>query len=316
MRTANKKLRAAGLLCILCVTLLVLQGCEAKDTSSGALVEAVNLMEVLAYGEAIAVTDAVIAENGPEMREAYRLKGIALVKSGQYEEADEAFLQALALSDGTVTDMDFDISMYRALAFRKRGLYRQAGEIYDNILALRANDAAALYAKGCNLLGEDRISDAYRCFDEARKNAGGSEELQELYVLIYRALSEAGYREAGLNQLEAALKDPQLSQADQGRFLYYLGRTDTEEGLSPVEQYNRTGMAHMARGEYEQATEVFETGLSLQEEDMQQALQRNRIAAYEYAGNFGMAAQLAEAYLTRYPEDTLAARELVFLRTR
>ena len=287
----------ARLICILGMTLLLLQGCAAGGTAEGAVAEAGRKMEALAYEEAIAIADGVIANGDAGMREAYRIKGIALVKTGYYEEAEDAFVQALSLSDGILTDMDFDISMYRALAFRKRGLYEQADAVYDNILAIRADDAAALYAKGCNLLTLERISDAYRCFDEAGKAAGDAEDLQELYVLIYRSLAEAGYREAGLNQLDAAPYDPQTT-------------------LTPVEQYNRTGLEHMARGEYEQATEAFEAGLALQEEDLQQALQRNRIAAYEYAGNFGKAAELMEAYAARFPEDKMAARELVFLRTR
>ena len=135
-------------------------------------------------------------------------------------------------------------------------------------------------------------------------------------MLIYRALDSAGYREAALNQLEAALKDPQLSSGGRDRLLFYLGRTDKDEGLSPVEQYNRTGLAYMAQGEYGLAAEAFEAGLYLQEEDMQQALMRNRIAAYEYAGNFGTAAKEMEVYAARFPEDIKAARELEFLRTR
>lgn len=286
------------------------------DASGGLIEAAEQEMEALRYEEAILLADEAAEQGGGRVREAYRLKGIALLKTGRYEEAEEAFVQALSRSDGILTDMDFDISMYRALALRKRGYRTDADAIYDNILAIRVDDARALYAKGCNLLDEDRISDAYRCFEKAREAAAGSAELQELYVLIYRALDTAGYKEAGLNQLEAALKDPQLSQSDQGRLLYYLGRTEQEEGLSEVEQQNRAGLSYMEQGAYAQALEAFEEGLSLQEEDMQQALQRNRIAAYEYAGDFGTAAALIEEYAARFPGDNEATREMVFLRTR
>ena len=314
MRKARHPARTI-LFCAVCVTCVALHGCAERDRSKSETARAEAEMEALRYEEAIRLADAA-AKNGREARRAYRLKGIALLKTGRYEEADEAFARALSLSDGVLTDLDFDISMYRAYGFRKRGLYAEADAVYDNILALRPDDARALFAKGCNLLATDQVSDAYRCFDGARKAAGGSGELSELYVQIYRALDSAGYREAGFNQLEAALGDPQLSQEDRDRLLYYLGRTETETGLSPVEEYNRTGLDHMERGEYELATEAFEAGLSLQEEDLQQALLRNRIAAYEYAGNFGTAAALMEEYAARFPEDKMAARELVFLRTR
>lgn len=299
-----------------CMMLLALHGCSANDTSVDKVATAEQCIRDLNYEEAIRLAESVTTSGGSRAREAYRLKGIALFKTGHYEEADEAFRNALALSDGVLSEMDFDISMYRALTLRRQGLFTEAGEVYDNILALRANDARALYAKGCCLLEEDRVSDAYRCFDEAGKAAGDADELQELYVQIYRALDSAGYREAALNQLETALKDDQLSGPERSRLLYYLGRTESEEGLDPVEQHNRTGLRLMAQGEYARAIEEFEAGLSLQEEDMQQALMRNRIAAYEYAGNFGDAAQLMEEYAARYPEDLKAERELVFLRTR
>lgn len=310
-KTIRAMRRAA---CFLCVMALALQGCAAKDTSVDVLATAEELIRECDYGEAARLADT--ATDGKRAREAYRLKGIALLKAGHLKEADEAFAKALSLSDGILTDMDFDISMYRALSLRQQELYAEANAVYDNILAIRPDDARALYAKGCSLLEENKISDAYLCFDEAGKCAGGSEELQELYVLIYHALDGAGYKEAALNQLEAALKDPGLSEPDRNRLLFYLGRTEEEEGLSPVERYNRTGLSHMARGEYEQAIEAFEAGLYLQEEDMQQILMRNRIAAYEYAGNFAMAAEEMETYVARYPEDSEAAREWIFLRTR
>lgn len=309
-------MRMITVLLLTCAALPVLSGCASRDTSADTVLGAEYLIRQLDYEEAIRLTDTVITGGGDRAREAYRLKGIALFKTGRYEEANEAFIQALSLTDGVLSDMDIDISLYRALALRRQGLYAEACTVYDNILALHANDARTLYAKGCCLLEEDKLSDAYRCFDEAGKAAGGSEELNELYVLIYRALDSAGYKEAALNQLEAGLQDTGLSGTDRSRLLYYLGRTEDEEGLDIVEQKNLEGLRLMAGGEYEQAAQVFEEGLSLQEEDMQQALMRNRIAAYEYAGNFGTAAQLMEEYSSRYPEDLKAERELVFLRTR
>jgi hypothetical protein len=47
-----------------------------------------------------------------------------------------------------------------------------------------------------------------------------------------------------------------------------------------------------------------------------QALMRNEITAYEYAGNFDQAKTLMASYEKLYPQDAEAAREEIFLSTR
>ena len=49
---------------------------------------------------------------------------------------------------------------------------------------------------------------------------------------------------------------------------------------------------------------------------MAQSLSYNEIVAYEYLGQFRKAAVLMENYLQKYPTDSEAIRENIFLSTR
>ena len=80
--------------------------------------------------------------------------------------------------------------------------------------------------------------------------------------------------------------------------------------------YNRLGICEMKMGSYEAAIADFETGLALKDVSVNQALLRNEMTAYEYAGNFEQAKTLMETYSKTYPEDQQAAREKIFLSTR
>ena len=358
----EKQIRNA-LCALLGLALLGLAGCSA-DTPVDELFTAETEMTALNYESAIAHAElAAQSSDREEARRAYRLKGIALMKCARYDEAEEAFLEALALSDGILSDTDIDISLYRALALRGKGELQAADTVYGQILALKPRNTAALYARGCNALAMGDLSAAAAAFDKAEANTASGGERFELQVRIYEAFAEAGYAEAGAYRLSQARSTygNGMDAYDKGRIAFYLGNpaeaqshleeafrtargeervecalllgqiaeaqgdagyaatvyeSALEEGAHAAELYNRRGLLRMAQGDYAGAVDDFESGLRLNDNTVTQALLRNRITAYEYAGNFAQAALLMESYIQYYPDDPEAAREAVFLRTR
>ncbi|MBP5282572.1 MAG: tetratricopeptide repeat protein [Lachnospiraceae bacterium] len=83
-----------------------------------------------------------------------------------------------------------------------------------------------------------------------------------------------------------------------------------------AEMYNQLGVCEMKRGNYETALNAFQSGLKLEDKEMQQSLAFNEIVAYEFLGNFLKANELMRNYLKLYPGDEEALREQIFLSTR
>jgi len=56
--------------------------------------------------------------------------------------------------------------------------------------------------------------------------------------------------------------------------------------------------------------------MQIEDNGMMQTLAFNEIVAYEYLGEFKQASVLMENYVRTYPDDSEAAREYEFLKTR
>ena len=131
--------------------LVFLAACGAKDTTLSYVLSAENAITNLQYDSAVAYAEKAVA-SGEKTREALRLKGIACLKNAHYEDAADAFREALAMSDGIVTDMDYDMNLYLASACKGMGDFGGAVSAYDHILALKPSDVATLYARGASRL--------------------------------------------------------------------------------------------------------------------------------------------------------------------
>ena len=339
--------------------IVTLAACGAKDRTVSYVTNAENAIASLQYDNAVAFAEQALAE-GEQPREALRLKGIACLKNARYEDAVQAFREALAMSDGIVTDMDYDINLYLASACMGMGDFDGAVAAYDHILALKPSDVASLYARGAALLQDGKLSEATKDFDRACDIAPRDFALR---VEIYRAYAQAGYEDAGKAVMSEAFHtyEAAMSHYEKGMFAFYMGNNAEaqsylekamtsvrgsekaqvalllgqtgekqgdlgyaisvysaalEEGVQLGALYNRRGMCYMAQAEYKNAVSDFEQGIALGETATHQALLRNEIAAYEYAGDFKKASELMEEYAALYPDDAEAAREAVFLRTR
>ena len=151
-----------------------------------------------------------------------RGKGLALMGENKYEEAIEAFKEAL-LADGSIPgDVDYDINFYMGVCFYKLGRYEESKERFDAILALKDKSVDAYVERGTVELALNQKDAALADFDKAveldSKDYG-------LFIDIYCILRELGYESDGAKYLENAVGsgDKKMPDYDKGRLYYYLG---------------------------------------------------------------------------------------------
>ncbi|MBQ4417788.1 MAG: tetratricopeptide repeat protein, partial [Butyrivibrio sp.] len=152
-------------ICLYMAAVLVLPvACGEKDRAQSYVTSAENAIATLQYDSAVSYAEQAVRA-GEQPREALRLKGIACLKNARYEDAVSAFREALAMSDGIVTDMDYDMNLYLASACMGLGDFDGAVAAYDHILALKPTDVAGLYARGAALLQDGKLAEATKDFD-------------------------------------------------------------------------------------------------------------------------------------------------------
>ena len=62
--------------------------------------------------------------------------------------------------------------------------------------------------------------------------------------------------------------------------------------------------------------QIIEKGLKFAKEEQQQELLFNQAVCHEYMGKYQEAYQLFQTYLSKYPNDAAAKKELEFLSSR
>ena len=144
------------------------------------------------------------------------------------------------------------------------------------------------------------------------------------------SLKEGEYKEAITYFEQAVAKDKNVSEAYLGMGIACFETGDYEKALSYFDEaigqgvektdtlYRLMGTSHMKLSQYEEAAESYSEGLAFEniEEDSLREMSRNRIVAYEKAGDWEQAKNCMDEYLTQYPEDEEAKREAEFLKTR
>ena len=338
----------------LAVSALLLGGCDlggGKDNIN----QGMDAIEQQDYSTAVACFDNALKE-GEDKRLTYRGMGIAYMGQGRYEEAIQAFEEALKASNGLVKKVDYDINFYLAMAEYKCGELDKALETYNAILDLNEHSADAHYLRGrVELLKNDKGS-AISDFDRAVELKPGD---LDLYICIYQALDAAGMKTEGEDYINRALsRNSKMTAFQSGMFSYYLGKYDEarnyfeeartggdteelvlylgksyealgdvsyatglysdylEEHQDSAAIYNELGLISLKQKEYQKALNSFENGIALNDPSYDQSLRFNDAVAYEYLLDFKKAGVLMKEYLEKYPGDEEAQREYIFLSTR
>jgi tetratricopeptide (TPR) repeat protein len=310
----------------------------------------------LLVAAALALSLGACGTKNDQEQEAYRQYGITCMESGNYEEAIQAFQNALDQSLGKVGETELDICFYKAQAQLLGGDSDAAMETYNAVIQYNG-DARAYYLRGNLYFSQGEKELALADYEQALKEDASD---YELYLGIYQSMSNYDMAEDAQKYLNQAMQIKGNSAADQlykGRICYLLGDyASAEDYLTKAKEKNEPlaayylgqnyeaqgeqekadacikeyidsgeatsyelydlGAAELADADYESALSYFQAALALEQVPNKQNLMKSAVAAYEYSGDFDAAKEMLDEYLALYPSDEEAQRESTFLETR
>ena len=248
---------------------LILSGCSSMAGHNNVDQALINI-ENFEYEEA--EQNLSEAENANEdVRLLCRARGILYRTLGNYEDAANEFLKSLAATDGIPGDMDFDTNFYLADVYIKLGRYSDAISVYDAILDIRKRDRNAYYMRGIARLKNQDHDGADSDFNKAMEL---SPKDTDLWIMIYKALSESGYEEEGLSILQECLENgnSNMTNYEKGQISYYLGNNADAQSYLELARNERDtqkapvvlllGQTGERQGDYNYAVSVYKTFLS------------------------------------------------------
>lgn len=264
-----KKMRKKSVVLMLAMSIAIC-GCGSEGTVT-AVEEGMQYIEALDYQAALTSFETA-RTNGESERLITRGMGIACMGLTDYEGAIGNLLACLALSNGIVEEMDYDVNYYLAAAYQKTGRYAEAESVYDAILAMRPKDTDAYYLRGNARLSQENYQTAKEDFDKVVELEPAN---YSRLIQIYEVLAADGYKELGMAYLETALSErtDKMSAFDKGCINYYLGNFEQAQVLleqakdnGGADAYLYLGMAYEATGDYNYAiTNVYTSYLNRNE---------------------------------------------------
>lgn len=332
--------------------LFSLTACGVKNDNIQSAMDLINEHE---YEQALSVLSQA-QEAGENLRLIDRGRGIAYLGLAKYEDAISAFTNSLQLSNGIVENIDYDINYYMAVCYQKIGDFDAAKCRYDAIIDLDSKAVDAYFFRGLCLLelnifqdakadfdkvyqmdkkNYDRIIEIYQVFAEHGYVNNGEEYLRDIISNDSDKMSKYDlgrilYFLGDYNQAAVALEQAR-EKLNPDSYLY-LGLAYEATGdcnyaasvynsylakdSSNAKLYNQLGICEMKRGNYQLALEAFQSGIKLDNDSVERDLLFNEIVAYEYLGDFETARHKMNNYIKVYPDDKVALREQVFLKTR
>lgn len=336
------------------VAVMFCSGCGANSKTENIDI-GMEQVEALEYDSALESFQLAEA-TGENERLLYRGQGLAYLGKTMYAEAAEAFEKSLACSDGRIVNIDYDINYYLATAYYKMGQLDKAIQVYDAIVALKEKEEDAYYLRGVVYIEKGNLEKARADFDKTMElspenydrlieiycvlESGGYKEVGQQYL---QTAMDAGTKnmtnyEKGricyyLGDYDNARTYLEKARDDSGyEAVLFLGKTyetlgDNNYAISVYNTYlesgdenpqvlNQLGLCRMKAEDYEGALMAFQAAMNIEDNGMMQTLKMNEIIAYERLGEYKQASVLLESYLKTYPDDEVAQREYIFLKTR
>lgn len=217
--------------------------------------------------------------------QAYYLRGIVRLYSGEFTLAASDFNDAIALEPKNV---DMIIHIYNAL---DENGYHDAGIDYLQKAIDNADKSMTPLNRGKIYYYIGDYQTAAGSLEEARNLDNNNSEASLYLGKAYEAVGEYNYAS---NVYES-----------------YLARNPKDAAL-----YNQLALCRMKLGNYEAALESIQNGMQAGDSRYMKSLSYNEIVVYEYLGEFQKAEALMRNYLENYPSDEKAQREQIFLETR
>lgn len=307
------------------------------------------------YSIAIENYNKAIMED-EELQKSYRGAGIAYMKMANYEKAEEMFFRALKASDGTLDDMELDLSYYLGEIQICLGKYEEAVKTYTNVLEVYEDETEAYFYRGSAYL---RRADHKKAESDFKKAA----ESNDAFILygIYEAYEAMSMGDAeGYSYLEKITK----LKGNSGEELYVKGKAyykmgDEEKAIELLKKSEKEkepqatfylGYINEQKGEYATAVKYYDSykekanltfgeysiisDCMIKAGDYSAALELNQnmretagkselqdllfdeIVMYEKIGDYSTAREKAESYVSEYPDDAQGQKEYQFLLTR
>lgn len=285
-----------------------------------------------------------------------RIKGITLMENGKYEDALEAFQEALDLSLGEINEEELDICFYKAEAQYRMGDVEGAMATYTAIIDYNEN-AEAYFLRGNLYYSLDEEEKALKDYAAAIEK---DKKDYELYIGVYEALTAHGKDKEAQEYLNQALEiggNSAYDKMQKGRINFLLGEQETaisllegavkgkeiegyyylaeiysllgdeENAQANLNTYMESGKAdsyslfniandQLGKGNYDMAIKCLNTALSLESVPNKQIIMKTLVIAYENNLDFAAAKDLMTKYVENYPDDEEALREFTFLETR
>lgn len=287
---------------------------------------------------------------------AFRQEGITHLENGDYEEAVEAFQNALDLSLGQVGDTEMDICFYKAEALYRLADVQGTIDTYSAIIDYNQN-AKAYFLRGNLYYSQNNEESALNDYAAAIEN---EKKDYDLYIGVYEALTAHGKAKEAQGYLNQALEisgNKAYDKMQKGRINFLLGEQQTaisllqeavdgkewkayyylaeiysllgdadnsEKNMSAyiesgaADAYNLFDIANdqLERGNYKMAIDCLNLALGLEQVPNRQILMKTLVIAYEQNLDFENAKKVMTEYMQNYPEDEEAKREFTFLETR
>ncbi len=240
------------------------------------------------YNKSKEVYDAILGLHSKDSN-AYYLRGVAELASGNHDSAYSDFTKAISLN---AKDYAMIIMIYKALSqhgYDDEGLalLQKAMDNGSNFMTNYEKGQMSFYLKN--------YADAQEFLDTARNER--DQEKEPVVLLLGQTWEILGEYTRAMSVYKSYISDNPDSAA----------------------VYNQLGMCQIRHEDYDGAITSFEAGLALDDDgnpELKQALMLNRITAYEYKGEFATADSYMAEYRREYPDDTAAEREEIFLSTR
>ena len=279
-------------------------------------------MGMARYEEAVAAFDEALNYTDEKMPETVQdillYKATAQYRMKDYEATAETCDEMLKNETKTA-----DACFLRGASYLCMGYQDRAREDFDQAVDLDPQD----YTLYLNI---------YECYEGQKLSAVGDEYLQTALNIPpknaedYYCIGQIYYYLEQYDQAQNALITPVEEKYLPALHLMgriYLAREDyvhakamyeaiQQESGESGEIYNGLALCCLAAGEYDQAIQYIEQGLSLGEEAGKQELLFNEIVAYEKKLDFTTARVKAENYVALYPTDEAGQKEYAFLKTR
>lgn len=322
MRIFEKKVKRIIYICIMVMTVILCTGCTDRE----------------------------------EKQLEYRQQGISFLENGDYEEAIEAFQNALDLSLGEVGETEMDICFYKAETLYRMGDEQGAMDTYSAIIAYNEN-AKAYFLRGNLYYSQNDEENALKDYAAALEKESKD---YDLYIGVYEALTAHGKEKEAQEYLNQALEisgNKAYDKMQKGRINFLLGEQETaiallEEAIKGKEMtayyylaemyslmgesekseetmaayiesgkadsYNLFNIANdqIEKGNYNMAIECINLALNLEKVPNKQILMKTLVIAHEQNGDFETAKEIMTKYMESYPDDEEAKREFTFLETR